>query len=241
MTATDNATTENSEPISATSYELCLQSAALDLLNDDNLLHICEKYAQEEEARKQESLGFNVFRIVSETYYHENFHSDVLAAFLDMKGAHGGETRYLHQFIRLLKNHSPSITQDLHAQEFTDYTTAREKGRIDIRILDDTNRKAIIIENKIYNAVDQECQLPRYVDDVTESGYKVVAVVYLSLNGHKWPNRSDWKHPDDDAKIDPLLICMSAYGLVAYSDANRTSVPIDIGHLFRFKADTRSD
>ena len=27
----------------------------------------------------------------------------------------------------------------------------------------------------------------------------------------------------------------------AYSDANRTPVPIDIGHLFRFKPDTRSD
>ena len=29
--------------------------------------------------------------------------------------------------------------------------------------------------------------------------------------------------------------------IAAYSDANRTPVPIDIGHLFRFKPDTHSD
>ena len=74
---------------SAAERDLCEQSR--ELLQTLGLLTICKNYEADERCRR-EAVGLNVFTIVSDTYYRENFHSDILATFLDRKKPHGGGT-----------------------------------------------------------------------------------------------------------------------------------------------------
>jgi hypothetical protein len=58
---------------------------------------------------------------------------------------------------------------------------------MDISLYDEQNKNAIIIENKINGANDQDDQLGRYYDYVESKGYTVKALVYLPVV-HKEPN-----------------------------------------------------
>jgi len=42
----------------------------------------------EELKKSQTNPGFNIFHLISDTYYKENFHSDIIASFLDTNGKH---------------------------------------------------------------------------------------------------------------------------------------------------------
>ncbi len=192
---------------------------SLDLLADQELAKVCERFIQEADNRRRDCLGFNAFSLVSDLYYRENFHSDVLHAFLDMHGKHGSGSLYLHEFIGLLlaaRPKDPLGAPKLRVEDFSNYETMREDGRIDVLIQDKVSRKAIIIENKINGAGDQERQLPRYLEDVEGQAraipggnYKVVAIVYLSMTGRKYP-ADEWT-AQDRAKVEPLLITVGAY------------------------------
>lgn len=160
--------------------------------------------------KRKDDFGFNVFKLVSDTFYRENFHSDVLAAFFDMRGAHGEQRLFLHQFIQLLKISKPKVAAEIDPGDFLDYETEREIGRIDIRVLDRSRKKAIIVENKINNAVDQPRQLPEYVKKTESLGFQVVAIVYLSMDGLKRPSESDWFKEERPA-IEPRLIQVAAF------------------------------
>ncbi len=138
------------------------------LLLEQRARQVCEDYERDQQKRR-EGLGFNIFTIVSDRYHQENFHSDILAAFLERpqpgKESHGGGTAYFRRFIEFLKT-CPDCPADLpDADAFGDYATGREKDRIDVSIrgkpINGSLPKAIIIENKINNAVDQPNQLPR--------------------------------------------------------------------------------
>jgi len=72
----------------------------------------------------------------------------------------------------------------------------REEDRIDILIHDGDH--AIIVENKINNAVDQKNQLASYVKRCCDKGIEVMAIVYLTLSPEKRP--PDPKD-DDDSKM----------------------------------------
>ena len=166
---------------SAAGRDPCEQS--LELLQTPGLLTICKEY-EADERRRREAAGLNVFTIVSETFYRENFHSDIWATFLDRNGPHGGGTEYFRHFIAFLKACSLQPNDIPDADTFGDYVTKREKDRIDVSIRgegkDKCRPKAIIIENKINNAVDQSKQLPRYYKELSKE-FDVVAIVYLSL------------------------------------------------------------
>ena len=45
---------------------------------------------------------FNIFRVCGVDHY-ETTHSAILAEFLNPKGGHGKETKYLHLFLNMLK------------------------------------------------------------------------------------------------------------------------------------------
>ena len=67
-----------------------------------------------------------------------------------------------------------------------------EKERIDILIKD--KEYAIIFENKIHNAIDQEAQLSRYIEKVNEMGYRKeqIYILYLPRDDGKSPNDDSW-------------------------------------------------
>ena len=59
-------------------------------------------YYQENKSKKVAE-GFNIFKIISDIYYRENFHSDILTSLLQKEQKHNGEDKYLKEFVKLLE------------------------------------------------------------------------------------------------------------------------------------------
>lgn len=151
---------------------------------------------------------FNVFTITSDVYYRENYHSDILAAFLRHKDVRSGRYILLEAFMEML-NASRRNGEDSIVNDFLNPVIERERNRIDILIKDENTKRCIIIENKINDAVDMYRQLPRYYDVMAKTQqYQVDAIVYLTLTPDRLPNSDDWDKKDCD-NIDCRLIPIS--------------------------------
>ncbi len=149
---------------------------------------------------------FNVFYLVSDLYYRENFHSDIISFFLDTQEKHGAGSAFLDVFIQMLNKKGMSINSNYYRNAIA----IREKeDRIDILIKSESAKRAIIIENKINNAGDMWRQIPRYYDCVAPN-YTVDAIVYLPLDIRKEPNKGDWSNEDKE-RVNPLLVVIPAY------------------------------
>ena len=125
------------------------------------------------QADKYLSSDFNVFEVISPD---ENKLSDILADILDTRGSHGQGNLFLNEFISFLIGKKLKII-------FDDYKVLREvsaNGRIDVLLKGDDF--ALIIENKPF-AVDQEDQINRYYDKMTQEFNDNVAVLYLNKTG----------------------------------------------------------
>jgi hypothetical protein len=203
----------------AFNLEKCLK-----LLNDPEITKIAEEFDKNKKAEIK--LGFNLFRLISDTYYKENLHSAILAAFLNKDEQHNLGDFFLKKFLVLLRSKDAKLKIKEHSdvqlkfQEYSDAHVFCEKGRIDIQIRDNTSGKVIIIENKMNNAVDQPNQLINYFKQIEQisfnkegAKYKVDRIVYLTLNQPKYPNMSKWELKDENErkKIKDLLILMVAY------------------------------
>jgi hypothetical protein len=113
--------------------------------------------------------------IIEELHSNENAHSRILAKLLQYKNQHGFViydsflnfivSRNQDKDFNKIKIHNPLITQ--------------EEERIDIWIRD--NNYAIIIENKIFGAGDQNEQIKRYIDVTKGYHYdeKAIFVLYM--------------------------------------------------------------
>ena len=101
---------------------------------------------------------FNMFRICGVNHY-ENTHSAIIAELLNPNGSHSLKSAFLEAFLDLIsKDFIPTSFNPSSATVYTEYTT--DNGRIDI-LIEDNQKNALIIENKIY-ATDQYEQLKRY-------------------------------------------------------------------------------
>lgn len=125
--------------------------------------------------------GFNLFTVSSYNSYLENFHSDVIALLLNPNERHNQKANFFSLFISFLNEIGVKIDKN----DYQNYEVLREKGRIDIWIKDNSSKKSIIIENKINNANDQDRQLERYFEYANNQGFKVDAIIYLTLKGDK--------------------------------------------------------
>ena len=161
--------------------------------------------------RKDTSLGFNAFALVSDTYYRENFHSDIIRAILDPHSGHGEGALFLRKFVDFISAEARSSGKSDLADMLQNLVVGnsvlveREKGRVDIKIK--ATDWTIIVENKINGAGDMERQIPRYIDDCRNKGEKVVAVVYITASDKdkSYPSVDGWE-PGDKEKVDALLI-----------------------------------
>ncbi|MEQ1858468.1 MAG: PD-(D/E)XK nuclease family protein [Chthoniobacteraceae bacterium] len=157
-------------------------------------------------ARRNVDLGFNLFAIVTELYYRENFHSDVLRALLDPNSKHQDGSVFLDLFLAFLKRHGAKVSRC----NYSNASVVREEGRVDILVRDESSKRAIIIENKINGAADMPRQLPRYVEYANNQGYEVDAIVYLRLNRLQHPDKTDWT-VSERTEIEAKLLCLNAY------------------------------
>lgn len=135
---------------------------------------------------------FSFFMTISDQYKKENFHSDLLKVILNPSTIQIGNPEYLRKFLNI-------IGLDMNVfgnnQEIKNYVKVeREEHKVDVLIKYDNpeNKKAIIIENKINDAVDQDNQLARYYEALTNDGYEVLKIPYITLFGGKIPDYDNW-------------------------------------------------
>ncbi len=123
---------------------------------------------------------------------NENAHTRIFAELLKQNDNGTYEVlisfyKYLakrESFFRPSKNINPRITV--------------EKGRIDLLICDD--EFAIIIENKIHGAVDQNSQIANYIKRVRSMGYATssIYIVYLTKDKTKEVDDKSWFSEEND-------------------------------------------
>jgi hypothetical protein len=180
------------------------------------LKEILSEFDHALEKRKEFELGFNIFSLVSDTYYRENFHSEIISALLDPAGKHQEKTIFLELFLDFLINIGVGINK-------TDYLTSKASvinersitGQRRIDILITAGNHAIIIENKIYNAIDMNNQLVDYYKYCITNDLNVDAILYLSLDGYKHPDRNKWSISDKKYfdEIQSKLETLSAFDI----------------------------
>jgi hypothetical protein len=118
---------------------------------------------------------------------NENAHSRIFAELLKQRNENKFDV--LESFLQYLVGINPNFNQKPQKPRITS-----EKERIDLLVFD--KDFAIIIENKIHDAVDQSLQLARYIDKVKSKGIKEnqIYVVYLTRDGSKKPESQSWKN-----------------------------------------------
>ena len=125
------------------------------------------------------------FNLIDEVKANENAHSKIIGKLLRYK-EHG-------EFMNLIS----FLDQIGLGQTFKNPRISIEKDRIDVTILG--KDYAIIIENKIHYATDQDKQISRYVDIIKSKNYPInqIYVLYLTRWGHK---KVEKKSLDDDLR-----------------------------------------
>lgn len=107
-------------------------------------------------------------------------HTAILANLLNPSGAHGLKRSFLDEFLN-----------KIGCEGFEDTTIRTEMSvpriltvgcglrRIDICIINNKNKNVVLIENKLNNAKEQDCQLADYKAGLKHKGYNVVKTVCL--------------------------------------------------------------
>ncbi|WP_434503697.1 PDDEXK-like family protein [Prevotella sp.] len=157
------------------------------MIESDIFIQIKTEYKLQKSDKSE--LGFNVFKLISDFYYRENFHRDIIYDFLNPQGSHKEGNKYLMLFLDML-----NINYSFFQNAIVEKEYLIENGRrIDTLITDNTTMKAIIIENKMNNASDMDRQLPDYYNYVRNLGYEIMSIVYIPLSNNKVPDRTNWK------------------------------------------------
>lgn len=133
----------------------------------------------------KESDQYNsIFKEISENYYYENYHSDILAYYLKRPIVKKYFIDWLNH--RTVNNKSPILFEDYQFGE-----VFRERGRIDLLIFSNDKNSAIIVENKSNDASDQARQIFRYFYSLEKQGISVDRIFYLNKNSNKLPELAD--------------------------------------------------
>ena len=163
-------------------------------INED-MLQRYEEYIEKNNFEDNED--FNIFELMSDKFYRENFHSYIIAQLLKSK-------IILKNFLKFIEvNEIVYINNGYDV--IPEYSIKHEikDGRIDILIKsndkenneDEENKEkphCIIIENKLHGAKDEERQLYRYFIACSEK-FEVDKIVYL-------PNLDKNNDPDEQSK-----------------------------------------
>ena len=131
--------------------------------------------------------------VIDELHANENANSRILAKLFQFKNE-AGQYEILQSFVDYLQNNSRS--EEFSRINLSHPTITQEEERIDIWIRD--TEYAIIMENKIYDANDQEAQLARYITKTENKGYPLenIFVIYLPSSTYE-PSEQTWILVDD--------------------------------------------
>lgn len=140
--------------------------------------------------KQDKKLDFNIFDIITDKWKKENFHSEIL--------------KFLLENYEVFFNNFLELINIKDKKEYLNAEITNEEARIDILIK--SEKKAIIVENKINWAKDMPEQLFRYYNECKYSkGLEVDRIVYLSPNSSKEP-------ADDSVKEIPKELIKTIVG-----------------------------
>ncbi len=162
------------------------------LFNEICLLNQAYKRLEDEKGE-----SYNLFKVIDMTSNETSVHSAFLADLLNPKGLHHMGDAFLRLFTDEFLNDISFSTETavVEREKHIGPVTATTGGRLDI-IVTDADRKAIIIENKIY-ASDQENQLIRY-HNYAEKNTSEHKLFYLSLDGTVHDEDKTAKHDNKE-------------------------------------------
>ena len=126
--------------------------------------------------------------IIDELHINENGHSRILCKLLQYKSQLGE-----YVVLKSLLAYIAEQNNEYRSIYIKSLLITQEQCRIDLWVRDSAGGYAIIFENKIYNATDQEAQLSRYIDCTKANGFtdEQIFVVYLSQQGSE-PAEQSW-------------------------------------------------
>ena len=121
----------------------------------------------------------NRANLLNTVHVNENTHSRILKMILEY--SHDGQYPFFDSFLKIPKVDG-MLPKDFSIGKIQCYN---ERNHIDLLI--EGKDYAFIIENKIYNAIDQDRQIERYLDDCIKRGYKQdhLYTLYLTSDGTK--------------------------------------------------------
>lgn len=149
-------------------------------MENDELIALINQFLLE---KKKHKMPFHL-NVIDELHANENAHSRILIKLLQYQ-SENKEYLILVSFMFMLSSHCPQFS---HQHQIEKPHISGQEDHIDA-LIEEKGKYAIIIENKIHWAPDQEQQLDRYTDAIKEHGFKKtdknVYVVYLTRDGSK--------------------------------------------------------
>ena len=154
---------------------------------NDNLIKLLNEF-NIAYSRLKQSLPYHL-NVIDELHINENAHSRILCKLLLFR-SDTGEYEILQSLIKYISRYnkafdgiiikSPEITQELE--------------RIDIWVKDKEGGYAIIFENKVYDANDQEAQIARYIKKTRNKfDDNQIFVVYMPSVSDYEPSSQTWE------------------------------------------------
>lgn len=139
--------------------------------------------------KQDKKLDFNIFDIITDKWKKENFHSEILKFLLE---------NYEDFF-----NNFSELINIKDKKEYSNAEITNEEARIDILIK--SENKAIIVENKINWAPDQNEQLARYYEKIKnghngEQKREVEKIVYIAPSKDKNPDAQTFGEYEKEIK-----------------------------------------
>ncbi|TWO17316.1 hypothetical protein ZA02_01285 [Campylobacter lanienae] len=138
----------------------------------------------ENKVKERRARGIHDYNVFDVLEAKEIKHSKFIASLLDPKGLHYQGDLFLNKFIEVCGIDDFGL-DTLNSQVY------REYKNIDIYITD--GNKHIIIENKIWNAYDQDKQIYRYIETIKKENSLLdndgILVLYLTPNFDKTPSQ----------------------------------------------------
>lgn len=125
--------------------------------------------------------------LIDELHINENGHSRILYKLLEYRNPNGD-----YIFLKSLLKYISKNCEAFEKICVTNPEITQEQCRIDLWVRD--KDYAIILENKVYNATDQEAQLARYIECTQDNEYPLdkIFVVYMPQKDDKDPVDDSW-------------------------------------------------
>jgi hypothetical protein len=146
--------------------------------------------------KEEEKLPYHI-NLIDELHASENAHSRILEKLLQQKTP-DNKFEILESFLSFISEKYPD--KDFSKIKIKKPQITQEKSRIDLWVRDEDY--AIIFENKIHWAGDQENQIARYINTTKKENYKEtqIFVIYLPPTYDKDPDRQSWGKYEDTFK-----------------------------------------